>query len=874
MLLPRSPLLRNALLCGALTALLATNATSAARYEAAAPIKRLQAMKLAEEPMEHREVRAERARELRRLARELRRSGKSALRVRGQKAKRAGVDDVRAGAPGVTPSGASAAGEVAPVNVRVNGIAGDAASDGQSETSIVAWKQYMMAAWNDGNGWTNGSNQSQGWAISVDGGGSWVDQGTFPLPSDRPNWTWTSDPVLAVNPATGTFYFSALADPDGGFGNTNGIGVGRGRFSGSSFAWENPTLVRSVLYTDSDFLDKQWIAVDPASGRVYISYTYFKAGASEIDFQAADSTLASWTTAKRLSVQSGTASLDESGYVQGSRPVVLSNGSVVVMYYRIGLVDVDYFRVVRSTDHGATFSAPNDAVSFFANFGTGAPGFNRPMGIQFASIAADRSGGAHDGRLLLTWAESYNWYDDEAAAGTGGNRSEVEPNNAGASATPATRGVTLRGSLLSNVDEDWFAIPLTAGDHMLVKADSVASGLTISMRVIGPDAATRLAYTTAGPFDISGGFGPVYTFTAPTTATYYVRIVPSVGTGSYRVRTGAGTRGSERGRDQRDVFSAWSDNAGVTWSTPVRVSDSPVGFDDWLPEAAIAPDGIAATEWFDFRNAPAGSGGGVSHTYLSRSSDGGDTWTPFGALSSAQSGWSTVSSNIQPNQGDYNALFAYDRGLFGCWGDGRDGNPNVYMAGILAAVRADVVSATGSATQANLDWLITEGAPVPSVHVYRRAVPATTWVLLGTVVPDGSHHVVYADTTADAGNTYEYRLGIMDGSVERFYGLATVVMPGAGAGTSIQLSGIFPNPVDGNSPVASHATFRLGAPGAVHAELLDMAGRLVQSWDFGTLAAGLHDVAFTLGSRVRPGIYMLHLTQGGAEDSKRITILR
>ena len=48
---------------------------------------------------------------------------------------------------------------------------------------------------------------------------------------------------------------------------------------------------------------------------------------------------------------------------------------------------------------GATFGAAHDAVSFFANYGTGSPGFNRPLGIEFPSLAVDRSGHLHDGRI-------------------------------------------------------------------------------------------------------------------------------------------------------------------------------------------------------------------------------------------------------------------------------------------------------------------------------------------------------------------------------------------------------------------------------------------------------------------------------------------
>ena len=309
---------------------------AAARFESFAPIKRLQALQLAREPLEHRRERrekAERQRELRRLAERMKKSGQTSLRVKGEKARR---DERREALPtaaeGVFGNAVPQQAEgLLPANRRANNPGGDNAGDGQCETSIVAWNQYMVAAWNDGKGFHDGSNQYQGYATSADGGVTWTDRGTFPLPASRPNWSWTSDPVLGVNSRTGAFYFSALVDPDGPSGNTNGIGVVKGRFSGSTIAWETPSLVRSVDYS-TDFLDKQWIAVDPNNGRVYLSYTRFASNVSEINFQAADSALSAWSAPQLVSVTSNNAALDERGLVQGSRPAVGPDGTVYVMY--------------------------------------------------------------------------------------------------------------------------------------------------------------------------------------------------------------------------------------------------------------------------------------------------------------------------------------------------------------------------------------------------------------------------------------------------------------------------------------------------------------------------------------------------------------
>jgi hypothetical protein len=529
----------------------------------------------------------------------------------------------------------------------------------------------MVAAWNDSKGWRDGTGQTQGWATSVDGGATWTDQGTLPVPGAPASWKWASDPVVTVNPNTGAFYYTGLADAAGGL---NAIGVIKGRFSGSTFTWTDRTSARSAD-PSAAYLDKEWLAVDPASGRVYLSYTNFFSGLDQIEFQSADSSAASWSSPLKLSAAS------EDGYVQASRPIVGPGGTVYVTYYAIGPVDVDYLRICRSVNAGASFSAPTNAIPYFTNWGTGAPGFNRDSPIpNFPSIAVDRSGGPHSGRLYLSWSECLNWYDDEAAAGTGGAISEIEGNNDPASATGFTAGRLLRGQLSASSDFDYFSVPLATGQTLLVEADSLAASAVMSLRLFAADGTTRLAYTTARASDIALGYRPGWIWTAPANGTYYLRVASQSGAGSYRLRTGLATRGSERGSDQRDVFVAHSDNGGVSWSTPVRVDDAPVGFDGWLPEVAVMPDGRVFCAWYDWREAAPASSGGESSIHLAGSADGADTWTQFGATSDTLSNWTACNSYIAPNQGDYMSLYAGGSTLAVCWSDARGGTPDPYVS--------------------------------------------------------------------------------------------------------------------------------------------------------------------------------------------------
>lgn len=843
-----------------------------ARENAVSRVKRYQARLLMREPMREKKERREREKELRELARELKKHGRRALIRRGDKIRSEVKDeDLRLGrgpfAPGVStaarfaePARGSVSGPPSP-NVRANDTAGDFSSEGQCETSIASYGDYMVAAWNDSKGFRDGSGQTQGWATSVDGGLTWTDQGTPPLPTGVTGWKWTSDPVVVVNPNTGAFYYAALGDAST---NLNGIGVLKGRFTGTTFNWSVRSASRTSSYT-VDFLDKEWIAVDPASGKVYVTCTNFTGGTDQIEFQYADSSLASWSTPIKISAQS------ENGYVQGSRPIVGPGGVVYVTYYAIGLVDVDYVRFCRSTNGGQSFSAPVDAVAFYSNWGTGAPGFNRDNPIpNFPSVAVDMTNGPHAGRVYLAWEECLNWYDDLNAIGTAGNVSEVEPNETSVTATPITPGVTVRGSLSSTSDFDYYRVHLSAGQTFMAFADSSVSGATFSLRMIAVDGLTRLAWNTAASSDINAGYLPGWLWTAPADGDYYLRVASQVGSGSYTLVTGLASHGSERGDDQRNVFVSHSDNGGGSWSVPVRVDDAPVGYDGWLPEVAVDSNGDAFCAWYDWRDAPAATSGGQSNVYLARSSDGGQTWTTLGRATDAISDWTNCLSYIAPNQGDYLSLHAAPSKLTVCWSDARGGTPDVYVSvWPLAATSTTVtvVSATASPGRVDLEW---SASPPDGFRatVYRTIAGAGAWTALDTVTADPAGRVAFSDTAVTKGTTYTYRLGVIEGGSEFLRGEVTVTVP---SGLALAMRGVFPNPTNGVNAWLAF-TLPLAEPATV--AVYDLEGRLVDSRRLTGLAAAEHVIPFELWPSARSGVYLVRITQRGRSLTSRVAIVR
>jgi hypothetical protein len=456
------------------------------------------AKRMSEERLEQKERFEQRLAKLRERARKLKRSAPSTLRTSGQSARPARPEDLQAtfNDPQTRPRPWRDIGRFAitpPSNRLVNNRTGDAADAGQSETSIVAFGDHLVAAWNDGQGYLTFGGDSQGWATSVDGGLTWTDQGDIPHPGTVSGFQWTSDPVLAVNEKTGAFYFSALCDFSDLNGSHSGIAVVKGRYNGTSFSWGVP---RITSIGPPFELDKQWVVADSVTHRVFLTYSRFVNGFSQIEFQWADSSLASVSAPQRISLNTPA----ENGWVQGSRPVVDGDGRLYVVYYLIGQGEADFYRVSRSTNGGVSFGSPATAVTLYTNFGTGAPGFNRNLGVHFPSIATDRSHGPNRGRLYLVWSESIDWLDDIGGLGGAGNKSEIEPNNTALNATPVTIKQTLRGNITAISDEDLFALPLVGGQHLIAAADSVAVDSELELRLLAGDGVTRLAFTT---FDAS-----------------------------------------------------------------------------------------------------------------------------------------------------------------------------------------------------------------------------------------------------------------------------------------------------------------------------------------------------------------------------------
>jgi type IX secretion system substrate protein len=774
------------------------------------------------------------------------------------------------GGLGVASAAAPASATAIATNQIVNNRATDTATcpsapctglpySGQCEVSIGAFGNNLVAAWNDGEGFVTGLS-TQGFGYSSNNGTTWTDGNIPPVTNVG---KWTSDPVIAVNEKTGAFYYAALCEPSG---TTNGIGVVKGTFSGGVLSWGTPQVVVSGTNTTVLF-DKEWLTADSLTGNLYMIYSRFTVSGGVITTNRIDFTrntsdlLLAWGAAVTLSAAG------DAGRVQGSRITLGPAGEVWATWNAIGPapVSLDFMRVRRLTNGGTTLGSEVTAASQYTNFGSGAPGFNRGLGFAFPSLAADRSTGPHRGRVYLCWNESVNFYNDNFAIAPVIN--ESESNDTPATADPFTIGNALVGTLSSTTDLDYWSFSGVQGQTIICEMDSLYSTtLDASFRLFCTDGGTRLAFseTGTGGFNVASG---LIVFTLPTTGTYYLRAASLAGTGTYRIRTVFNGAVVERGRDHRDVFTTFSDN-GTTWSTPVRVNGEAANYDDWLPEVAVSGNGNVYVSWYDWRDSPPGICTGASMNYLSRSTDGGVSWPDGSPVSTTQSFWTTAYSNIAPNQGDYASLFANQNAVYSCWSDGRNSDPDVFMATVglaYTAVEVSLASTYADPGLVRLTWYAAGGVSLRAT-VYRRTDDAD-WSALGEIFPDGDGRMAYEDRAVAAGTRYHYRLGVPDNGTETFTDEVTIDVP-LEAARALAIQGVHPNPTDRQLWVS----FSLPSSEPAKLELLDIAGRRVHQRT--VTGIGQQTIDLAAGGQLSAGIYIVRLTQAGHTAVSRASVVR
>jgi len=179
---------------------------------------------------------------------------------------------------------------------------------GQSETSIAALGSFAVEAWNDSTGFAatcpapQSKEELTGFGFSSDGGVTFTDQGGVPNPAcGTTGYLLFGDPSVEVwrHGNKTYFYISSLydnfTDPTAPFE----LAINACVVNGTTISCNAPVVAALGGCTVTpkgtfcaDFLDKEFLAIDPDRARLYMSYTDFRgstgSGTGEIDLVSCD----------------------------------------------------------------------------------------------------------------------------------------------------------------------------------------------------------------------------------------------------------------------------------------------------------------------------------------------------------------------------------------------------------------------------------------------------------------------------------------------------------------------------------------------------------------------------------------------------------
>ena len=277
---------------------------------------------------------------------------------------------------------------------------------GQAETSIAVDRtgQHVVVGYNDFRGFSTNPLTLSGVLYSDDGGKTFTDGGQLPSPgtdviAGQKFPEVFGDPTVKYLGGCTFIYGSILmkkatSDPAD---TTTAQTMGVHRSTDCGHTWQGPFEVTAATHpaTASDAADKEFLDVDPDTGRVLISWTNFSA-TTEMRTAYSDDAGSTWSAGVVVSA----TQVDG----QGSMPALAAhskNAYVAWARFPGGLEGGIGF--ARSLDNGVTWQPPIDlGPAYFT--------IDQILGNdrvhQFPSIAVDNSHGRHRGNIYVVHADN------------------------------------------------------------------------------------------------------------------------------------------------------------------------------------------------------------------------------------------------------------------------------------------------------------------------------------------------------------------------------------------------------------------------------------------------------------------------------------
>lgn len=618
--------------------------------------------------------------------------------------------------------------------------------------SVAASGGNVLVGFSDSYGLQDFVTGVTSYGYSTDGGTTWVDAGG--LPRYGYTYSFVGDPVVTRDDA-GRFYLASIVfDYQGDYYAHDvvpGIAVGRGRFEGGAFVWDTVTIV--VRGKDS-FWDKEWIAADPASGDVYLTYSRFTFGADlgRVELMASHDGGRSWDPPVVVA--------DADGFIQqGSRPVVGSNGEVYVVWEH-GLYEpaIDEILVRRSDDHGRTFGPAHQVRKLDAEWRFPPPGSNRPY-QHFPVIAVDRSLGRSRGDVYVAWNESATLVEE---SWDGVAQDEQGDNDTVIAAQRVHMNEDVVAQMDREDDQDWYRLRLRRGEAVVIRAEAEWPSNPVAFIRCGPQ-----SNALAGNDDDYGTTGAILKYVAQWTGDIFIQVVPKhfQALGDYRLTVRrARPAPCSATLDMGDILVSRSRDGGETWSAAERVNDGPPYGIEVFPALAVNDGGDVMASWVDARD---GTECSTNKRYYGAIAERGHRFGRNFALADTALSWFGFTL-VAPNFGDYTDVAADASRFHGVWTDARDGTPDIWTAwadprrgpwrhefgddpievadaagdegGPVGALRAGLAAIAPNPASSGASLAFTLAAPSsPSLRVFDLAGRHVATLLEGRVLPGGQH---------------------------------------------------------------------------------------------------------------------------------------
>lgn len=234
---------------------------------------------------------------------------------------------------------------------------------------------------------------------SKDGGKTWI---SGQMNSSFGVW---GDPVIACD-TNGDFYFFHLSNPP------FGTWIDRMVCQKSTDAGKTWSDGSDVGKSGTKAQDKEWVAIDPATNTIYMTWTQFDSYGTRDDtlysnilFSKSEDAGLSWETPLQINEVSGDC-IDSSLTNEGAVPAVGPNGEVYVSWAGPAGIVFD-----KSLDGGKTW-LKNDILidPLLTGWTYEIPGINRCNGMPVT--VCDLSSGPNKGTIYVNWSDQRNGTDN------------------------------------------------------------------------------------------------------------------------------------------------------------------------------------------------------------------------------------------------------------------------------------------------------------------------------------------------------------------------------------------------------------------------------------------------------------------------------